>query len=149
MWIERKMKEMIGKYGKIPSVFELYNLSDISSGVISTLTAHSNSSFTHTGTIFICSNYTNGKDNKKEYKENKMNYNLVNFCEFDKYAVKSYCAIHDTDESLNLGDITKVDIDNLPVDVDLITSGSPCQSFSVAGKQHGGVKGSGTRSSLL
>ena len=78
-----------------------------------------------------------------------MNYNLVNFCEFDKYAVKSYCAIHDTDESLNLGDITKVDIESLPVDVDLITSGSPCQSFSVAGKQHGGEKGSGTRSSLL
>lgn len=55
-----------------------------------------------------------------------MNYNLVNFCEFDKYAVKSYCAIHDVDEGLNLGDITKVDIDNLPVDVDLITHGSPC-----------------------
>lgn len=149
MWIERKMKEMIGKYGKIPSVFELYNLSDISSGVISTLTAHSNSSFTHTGTIFICSNYTNDKDNKKEYKENKMNYNLVNFCEFDKYAVKSYCAIHDVDEGLNLGDITQVDIESLPTNVDFITHGSPCQSFSVAGKQHGGEKGSGTRSSLL
>nr|DAG36882.1 MAG TPA: Cytosine specific methyltransferase [Caudoviricetes sp.] len=86
---------------------------------------------------------------RKMKEENKMNYNLVNFCEFDKYAVKSYCAIHDTDESLNLGDITKVDIERLPVDVDLITSGSPCQSFSVAGKQHGGEKGSGTRSSLL
>ena len=130
MWIEKKMKEMIGKYGKIPSVFELYNLSDISSGVISTLTAHSNSSFTHTGTIFICSNYTNGKDNKKEYKEDKMNYNLVNFCEFDKYAVKSYCAIHDVDKGLNLGDITKVDIESLPVGVDLITHGSPCFSFN-------------------
>lgn len=86
---------------------------------------------------------------RKMKEENKMNYNLVNFCEFDKYAVKSYCAIHNVDEGLNLGDITKVDIDSLPVDVDLITSGSPCQSFSVAGKQHGGVKGSGTRSSLL
>lgn len=86
---------------------------------------------------------------RKMKKENKMNYNLVNFCEFDKYAVKSYCAIHNVDEGLNLGDITKVDIESLPIDVDLITSGSPCQSFSVAGKQHGGVKGSGTRSSLL
>lgn len=35
-------------------------------------------------------------------------WELVNFCEFDKYAVKSYCAIHNVDESLNLGDITKV-----------------------------------------
>lgn len=86
---------------------------------------------------------------RKMKEENKMNYNLVNFCEFDKYAAKSYCAIHDVDERLNLGDITKVDIESLPVDVDLITSGSPCQSFSVVGKQHGGVKGSGTRSSLL
>lgn len=55
-----------------------------------------------------------------------MNYNLVNFCEFDKYAAKSYCAIHNVDEGLNLGDITKVDIESLPVDVDLITHGSPC-----------------------
>lgn len=101
------------------------------------------------GGVLLNDNYTNGKDNKKEYKENKMNYNLVNFCEFDKYAVKSYCAIHDADEILNLGDITKVEIENLPTNVDLITHGSPCQSFSVAGKQHGGEKGSGTRSSLL
>ena len=31
MWIERKMKEMIGKYGKIPSVFSPYNLIDLES----------------------------------------------------------------------------------------------------------------------
>ena len=78
------------------------------------------------GGVLLNDNYTNGKDNKKEYKENKMNYNLVNFCEFDKYAVKSYCAIHDVDEGLNLGDITQVDIDKLSVDVDFITHGSPC-----------------------
>lgn len=78
------------------------------------------------GGVLLNDNYTNGKDNKKEHKENKMNYNLVNFCEFDKYAAKSYCAIHDVDESLNLGDITKIDIESLPVGVDLITHGSPC-----------------------
>lgn len=56
-----------------------------------------------------------------------MNYNLVNFCEFDKYATKSYCAIHGVDERLNLGDITQVDIESLPSEgVDLITHGSPC-----------------------
>lgn len=43
-----------------------------------------------------------------------MNYNLINFCEFDKYATKSYCAIHGIDEGLNLGDITQVDIESLP-----------------------------------
>nr|DAP86148.1 MAG TPA: Cytosine specific methyltransferase [Caudoviricetes sp.] len=78
-----------------------------------------------------------------------MNYNLINFCENDKYATKSYCAIHGVDEELNLGDITQVDIGSLPTNIDLITHGSPCQSFSISGKQEGGVKNSGTRSSLL
>ena len=65
-------------------------------------------------------------------------WELVNFCEFDKYATKSYCAIHNVDESLNLGDITKVDETKLkPFSV--ICGGSPCQDFSVAGKQKGSV----------
>ena len=34
-------------------------------------------------------------------------------------------------------------------DFDLFTYSSPCQDFSQAGKQRGGAKGSGTRSSLL
>ena len=38
MWIERKMKEMIGKYGKIPSVFSPYDLIDLSHGICTTLT---------------------------------------------------------------------------------------------------------------
>ena len=37
----------------------------------------------------------------------------------------------------------------MPKDIDLITHGSPCQDFSVAGLQKGGDKGSGTRSSLM
>nr|DAE43327.1 MAG TPA: DNA methyltransferase [Caudoviricetes sp.] len=45
-------------------------------------------------------------------KENAW-WKLVNFCEFDPHAVKSYCAIHGVDESLNLGDITKVDETNI------------------------------------
>ncbi len=40
-------------------------------------------------------------------------WKLVNFCEFDNYAIKSYCAIHDVDESKNLGDITKVNTDDI------------------------------------
>lgn len=65
-------------------------------------------------------------------------WKLVNFCEFDKYATKSYCAIHDVDESLNLGDITKVDETKLKP-FNMICGGSPCQDFSVAGKQKGSV----------
>ena len=76
--------------------------------------------------------------------ENKNNnslekhWKLVNFCEFDKYATKSYCAIHNVDESLNLGDITKVDETKLKP-FNMICGGSPCQDFSVAGKQKGSV----------
>ena len=52
-------------------------------------------------------------------------YKVVNFCEFDKYAAKSYCAIHDIDERLNLGDITKVDETKLEP-FNMICGGSPC-----------------------
>lgn len=52
-------------------------------------------------------------------------WELVNFCEFDKYATKSYCAIHNVDESLNLGDITKVDETKLKP-FSMICGGSPC-----------------------
>jgi DNA (cytosine-5)-methyltransferase 1 len=73
----------------------------------------------------------------KKYNSDK-HWELVNFCEFDKYATKSYCAIHDVDESKNLGDITKIDETELD-DFNMICGGSPCQDFSVAGKQKGSV----------
>lgn len=78
-------------------------------------------------------------------------WELVNFCEFDKYAIKSYCAIHGVDESKNLGDITKVDEKKLPKDIDLITYGFPCQDISLAGKQKGlfNPDGTKTRSGLF
>lgn len=79
-----------------------------------------------------------------------INAELVGFSEIDKYAVKSYCAVHGVDESLNLGDVSKIDLDKLKdLDIDLITHGSPCQDFSIAGRLAGGDKGSGTRSSLM
>lgn len=67
---------------------------------------------------------------------NNKDYELVNFCEFDKYAVKSYCAVHGVTEELNLGDITKVDENNIKP-FNMICGGSPCQDFSIAGKQAG------------
>lgn len=73
---------------------------------------------------------------KNNYCEKK--WKLVNFCEFDKYATSSYCAIHNENESKNLGDITKVDETKLEP-FNMICGGSPCQDFSVAGKQKGSV----------
>lgn len=72
----------------------------------------------------------------KNGDKSENSWELVNFCEFDKYAVKSYCAVHGVDDSLNLGDITKVDETKLPY-FNMICGGSPCQDFSTAGKQAG------------
>ena len=76
-------------------------------------------------------------------------WELVNFCEFDKYATKSYCVIHNVDESLNLGDITKVDETKL-ADFNMMTWGFPCTDISVAGKQKGFLDedGNKTRSGM-
>lgn len=88
---------------------------------------------------------------EKALKRIGIEYELVGFSEIDKYAIKSYCAVHGADESLNLGDVSKIDLDKLKEigDIDLITHGSPCQDFSIAGRLAGGDKGSGTRSSLM
>ena len=86
---------------------------------------------------------------EKALKNLGIEYELIGFSEIDKYAIKSYCAIHNVSEELNLGDITKIDIKSLPKDIDFITHGSPCTDLSLAGKEAGADKGSGTRSSLM
>lgn len=73
-------------------------------------------------------------------------------CEFDKYAVASYNAVHGT--NFETSDITKIHASDLEiVDTDkyeyIITYSFPCQALSLAGKQGGMEKGSGTTSSLL
>ena len=76
---------------------------------------------------------------------------LVGFCEIDKYASKAYSAIHGVPESMNLGDITKINAKALPRDIDLCTYGFPCQDISISGKQKGlfNEGGSLTRSGLF
>jgi len=70
---------------------------------------------------------------------------IVDAVEIDKYAIASFNAIHGT--NFEKQDITMWDKDFK--NIDLITHGSPCQDFSIAGKQEGGDIGSGTRSSLM
>lgn len=74
----------------------------------------------------------------------KIDYEIADYVEIDKYAVKSFNAIHNT--NFEPQDIKEWDKD---IEVDLIMHGSPCQSISLAGLQHGADKGSGTRSSLM
>jgi DNA (cytosine-5)-methyltransferase 1 len=76
---------------------------------------------------------------EKALSKQNIPYKLINFCEIDKYAIKSYCAIHNVDKNLNLGDISKVDIEKLE-DFDLMTWGFCCQDISIAGKQKGLIK---------
>ena len=72
--------------------------------------------------------------------------------EFDKYAIASYNAVHGTD--FPPMDITKVHAEDLNIcDTEkycyFMTYSFPCTDLSVAGKQAGMKKGSGTRSGLL
>lgn len=71
-------------------------------------------------------------------------HEIVDAVEIDKFAIMSFNAIHGT--NFEPQDIAKWDKE---IECDLIMHGSPCQDFSVAGKQAGGDKGSGTRSSLM
>lgn len=65
-------------------------------------------------------------------------HEVVNYCEIDKYASCAYSAIHTINEDVNLGDITKVNFNEIK-DFNLLVGGSPCQDFSVAGKGTGAM----------
>ena len=83
---------------------------------------------------------------EKALEKQNIPYELVNYCEIDSYAGKAYSIIHNVSEDKNLKDVCTV---NVTGDIDLLVHGSPCQSVSIAGKQEGAVKGSGTRSALI
>lgn len=73
-------------------------------------------------------------------------WKLVNFCEIDKFAVQSYCAIHNIDASLNLGDVSKVNAKTID-DFKLMTWGFPCTDISVGGYQKGFIDKDGNQTS--
>lgn len=81
-----------------------------------------------------------------------VNFEHYRICEFDKYAVASYNAVHGT--NFGTSDITKIHADDLGiVETDkyeyIMTYSFPCTDLSTAGKQKGMSRDSGTRSGLL
>lgn len=82
---------------------------------------------------------------EKALEDMGIHYNLVGYSEIDKYASRSYAAIHRVPETMNLGDITKVDATKLPKNIDLAVYGFPCQDISNAGKMQGLFKEDGTQ----
>ena len=80
----------------------------------------------------------------KALKKIGIPFEVVDYVEIDRFAVKSYNAINGTDYKTQ--DVCTWDKD---IKADLVMHGSPCQDFSLAGLQAGGKEGSGTRSSLM
>lgn len=79
-------------------------------------------------------------------------HKVVAISEIDKFALKSYNEMYnhclDSGETINLGDITKIDPNDAP-DCDFMSYSFPCTDLSIAGRQQGMDMNSGTRSSLL
>ena len=62
---------------------------------------------------------------EKALKNIGKDFELVNYCEIDKYASNAYSQIHHVSEDLNLWDVTKIDTSKLQ-GIDLVTYGFPC-----------------------
>lgn len=99
-----------------------------------------------------------------DISEPPLTYRLVAWAEFDpesqrplnrQPAVVAHNLLFPDAEKLNLGDMTKIDWEQIVPkrvkrgDVDLLTYSTPCVDISKAGKQAGIAKDSGTRSAVL
>lgn len=84
---------------------------------------------------------------QEEYPD-EFQYEIIGWSEIDANAIKAHNILFPEAADKNYGDISEIDWTTVP-DFDLFTYSSPCQDFSLAGKQQGAEEGSGTRSSLL
>lgn len=82
---------------------------------------------------------------RKAFINLRIPHKVIDYVEIDANAVKSYNALYK--ECYDPQSVVDYHAPNKQVD--LLMHGSPCQDFSLIGQQKGGLKGSGTRSSLL
>lgn len=68
----------------------------------------------------------------------------IDYVEIDEKAVRSYNAMFEKHLAYKTQSVV-----NYNLKPDILIHGSPCQSFSIAGKQEGADEGSGTESSLM
>ncbi|MDR1941284.1 MAG: DNA (cytosine-5-)-methyltransferase [Endomicrobium sp.] len=60
----------------------------------------------------------------------------VGYSEIMPASVKTYNILHNAKNEKNFGDLTKINIDELP-DFDIMIAGFPCQAFSIMGQRKG------------
>ena len=75
-----------------------------------------------------------------------VDHKSIDYVEIDDKAVKTYNAIFNSDYEAKSVEGYSLEVDE---SLDVLVHGSPCQDFSIAGKQLGGNTEDGTRSSLL
>ncbi|WP_353846298.1 DNA cytosine methyltransferase [Clostridium sp. ZBS17] len=68
----------------------------------------------------------------------------IDYVEIDEKAVKSYNAMFEKELAYKIQSVVEYNLKP-----DILIHGSPCQDFSIAGKQKGADEGSETRSSLM
>jgi DNA (cytosine-5)-methyltransferase 1 len=70
----------------------------------------------------------------------KIPYNVVGYSDYEDFKSKAFSLVHGVDESLNYGDITKINAETLP-EFDLMTWGFPCTDISIAKENRQGLAG--------
>lgn len=100
--------------------------------------------------VTLCSGYDSQCLALERLKRNypQFDYDLVAWSEIEESAIKAHNALFPQWADRNLGDMTKIDWEQVP-DFDLLFYSTPCTDVSQAGLQHGFTEGSGTRSSII